>query len=460
MRSVELKPTRENLLRTLNDDLLKRNKDVWYFAKLCDSQESSCSIAIDGKWGSGKTFFVKHTQLLIESCNPFIQTVSDEEREQISGYFKSFKKSSGDDYSLDPEVCVYYDAWSNDNDEDPILSIVYSIMQSTKYFISFEKHVDCFSTAASIVDLFAGSNAMAMVDLFKSADPLSALRDRKEVHSLVEEFLDSLLSEKGNRLIVFVDELDRCKPEFAVKLLERIKHYFSNERITFVFSVNLEELQHSIRNYYGEGVDATRYLDRFFDYRLTLPKLDLSDYYRSLGFGVGGWVYDEVGRSVIDYCEFELRDISKYLHMLKVSAYKVTHKNSTNDGLRSDSQRFVLCIFIPIIIGLRMYDIDIYNDFIEGKNDSPLIEIMGDGDTAIGFCNSLLNYNETYSTAPNNGKTTVNLSDKLHSVYIALFDPDKQAYGESRVGDLIFDDQVRKQLIRVSSLLSEYTDYC
>ena len=49
--------------------------------------------------------------------------------------------------------------------------------------------------------------------------------------------------ERGNRLIIFIDELDRCKPTFAVHLLEQIKHYIFDDRITFVFSINLEQLQ-------------------------------------------------------------------------------------------------------------------------------------------------------------------------------------------------------------------------
>jgi predicted KAP-like P-loop ATPase len=103
-------------------------------------------------------------------------------------------------------------------------------------------------------------------------DPLSELKSQKDIHAIVEAFLDSLLSEQGNRLVVFIDELDRCKPSYAVHLLERIKHYFSNDRITFVFSVNVEELQHTVRRYYGEGFDASRYLDRFFDYRMAGAK--------------------------------------------------------------------------------------------------------------------------------------------------------------------------------------------
>ena len=87
-----------------------------------------------------------------------------------------------------------------------------------------------------------------------------------------------LLPERGNRLVVFVDELDRCKPSYAVQLLERIKHYFSNDKVTVVFSINTKELQHSIRKFYGAEFDANKYLDRFFDYRISLPDADMDNY--------------------------------------------------------------------------------------------------------------------------------------------------------------------------------------
>ena len=61
-------------------------------------------------------------------------------------------------------------------------------------------------------------------------------------------------------MLFFIDELDRCKPSFAVHLLEQLKHYISDERITFVFSVNLEQLQHTIKHYYGINFDSGRYL--------------------------------------------------------------------------------------------------------------------------------------------------------------------------------------------------------
>ncbi len=90
---------------------------------------------------------------------------------------------------------------------------------------------------------------------------------------MMSEFFTEILCERGNRLVIFIDELDRCKPTYAIKLLEQIKHYMMDDRITFVFSVNLEQLQHTIKCYYGADFDASRYLDRFFDFRIDWPVL-------------------------------------------------------------------------------------------------------------------------------------------------------------------------------------------
>jgi predicted KAP-like P-loop ATPase len=66
-------------------------------------------------------------------------------------------------------------------------------------------------------------------------------------------------------LIIFVDELDRCKPSFAVKLLEQIKHYFLLQNVTFVFSTNILELSKTISKFYGNDFQGDKYLNRFFD---------------------------------------------------------------------------------------------------------------------------------------------------------------------------------------------------
>ena len=73
IKSFEIEPTKENLLNTLTRNLLDRNKSVWQFARFCDAQGGKCSIAIDAKWGQGKTFFVRHVQMLLDVFNEFKQ---------------------------------------------------------------------------------------------------------------------------------------------------------------------------------------------------------------------------------------------------------------------------------------------------------------------------------------------------------------------------------------------------
>ena len=459
IKSFELEPTRENLLNTLSKDLLERNQSIWQFARFCDAQDGKCSIAIDAKWGQGKTFFVRHVQLLLDSFNAFTASVTEEERVMIKRAFSRYIGNGDTAVDLQPQVCVYYDAWANDNDSDPILSLIYEIIKGTAQKYSFKKSTDCVKAAAAIFEFFTGRNAVDIAALAKDRDLLAELKAQRDIHDLVAVFLESLLFEQGNRLVVFIDELDRCKPTYAVQLLERIKHYFANDRITFVFSVNVDELQHVIKSYYGEGFDACRYLDRFFDYRIALPPARMARYYQEIGLDNGSWVYEMVCKAVIETYSFGLREIEKYYRMAKVAAYEPTHNRSFSGFPNGNAMEFSLCIIVPIIIGLRMVDLKLYNDFISGTNPQPLIEIMGNTDMARGLCYTLLDRDETYDKNQKDQKTVL-LSDKLRLVYTALFDDSSRTdWGETHIGSCTFSQRTKDATLRVTSLLSEYASY-
>lgn len=397
--------------------------------------------------------------MLIESFNHFTTAVTEEERTIIQSAFTGCGRAGCGKQEFEPEVCVYYDAWSNDNNEDPILSLIYEIIRVTEQYGSVKKSMDYLMGAAAIAEFFTGKKISNIVDIIRNKELLSEVSKKKEIHTLVAEFLDSLLSEQGNRLIIFIDELDRCKPEYAVRLLERIKHYFSNDRITFVFSVNIEELQHTVKRYYGEGFDACRYLDRFFDYRIELPLADMTQYNREIGLNER-FMYEAVCKAVIKYCDFGLREIEKFYRTAKIAAYNPTHPNNSYRFWNQEYLRFSLCFIVPIIIGLRMRDTVLYNDFVSGKNSAPLIDILGDDDIAFAFCSDLLNSSETYDSDSKDNNTLVLLKDKLDAVYKAIFDESEMnKWGEIRVGKYTFDRDTKAVVLRTASLLSEFASY-
>ena len=73
------------------------------------------------------------------------------------------------------------------------------------------------------------------------------------------------------RLIVTIDELDRCRPDYALRFLETIKHVFEVDHITFVVAANKVELANAVKGIYGADFDGSAYLERFFDVFLRIP---------------------------------------------------------------------------------------------------------------------------------------------------------------------------------------------
>ncbi|MGJ8628553.1 MAG: KAP family P-loop NTPase fold protein [Sulfitobacter sp.] len=73
------------------------------------------------------------------------------------------------------------------------------------------------------------------------------------------------------KLVIIVDELDRCRPDYALSLLEIIKHFFDVPHVHFVLGANMRELQNSVSARYGTGIDAAMYLQKFVTLTMRLP---------------------------------------------------------------------------------------------------------------------------------------------------------------------------------------------
>ncbi len=96
---------------------------------------------------------------------------------------------------------------------------------------------------------------------------------RQEHKELFRKLTENIRGEHGY-LLICIDELDRCRPTFAIETLEVVKHFFDLPNVIFVFSLDMEQLHRSIKTVYGD-IDSMGYLQRFFDYQTSLPKPNL-----------------------------------------------------------------------------------------------------------------------------------------------------------------------------------------
>ncbi len=456
MKSLDLTPTNENVYNSLINDSVGRGEFVRQFVKMLNAIEDNCTIALEGNWGSGKTFFVKQVKMVLDAHNPNYQPVNgfltEERRKAIKEKCSEFNAEDGST-ELKPQLCVYYDAWQNDNDEDPILSLVYSIVKEIGSDFSFDKK-PTLDICGELINLVCDKDISKLINVLKGENALDLIRKTKDEAEKVSEFLQSLLPEVGERLIVFVDELDRCKPSYAVKLLERIKHYFLDEKITFVFSVNINELQHTIKKHYGSEFDATRYLDRFFDLRATLPKFDLDKYYANIGFELNENMFNYVCASVINKYQFEMRNIAKYIRLAKIAVPKSVRKGDMLCIPEISASYIYQVYVIPIMIGLKLTDAERFENFVNGKDCTPLLDFqkcfsMG--------CFVDLALVERYKKSSND--IAADIEKKIKEVYDAIFVEKYEDKYYRRVGNMDFYKNTKNSVMCIAGLMSSSASF-
>lgn len=455
MKSLDLTPTNENVYNSLINDSVGRGEFVRQFVKMLNAIEDNCTIALEGNWGSGKTFFVKQVKMVLDAHNPNYQPVNgfltEERRKVIKEKCSEFNAEDGST-ELKPQLCVYYDAWQNDNDEDPILSLVYSIVKEIGSEFSFNKK-STLDICGELIKLVCDKDISKLIKVLKGKNALDRIRKTKDEADKVSEFLQSLLPEVGERLIVFVDELDRCKPSYAVKLLERIKHYFLDEEITFVFSVNINELQHTIKKHYGSDFDATRYLDRFFDLRATLPKFDLEKYYANIGFELNEKMFNYVCASVINKYQFEMRNIAKYIRLAKIAVPKSVRKGDMLFVPEKRASFIYNTYVIPIMIGLKLTDAKRFENFVNGKDCTPLLDFQKCFSMGC-FADWALDHDEKTS-----GDNSAVIKKKIKEIYDAIFVEKYEDESYRLIGDMYFDKETKNSIMCIAGLMSSSASF-
>lgn len=400
----EVLPTDDNLDRAILTDSVERNKYLFEFYNMLNSDANIGvkTVALDGNWGSGKTFFVKSAILLM----------NEKSKSRLSEKIEKLLKNSTDEQARnlkkqltelpDCKLCsFYYDAWLHDSDQYPTLSILNSLCEDKNCHpntVGVKDIISCLPDVlrpilekVSVISSFYTirdtiSQVLSKLPENKYNDLLSSVQNIKNTQILMKELFSKVVEELScEKLVIFIDELDRCNPLYAVKLLEEIKHYYSSEKVLFVFSVNLTQLKNAVNSVYGENFESFKYLDRFFDVRLTLPEANSETFLDNIISHKENETLHNTVLSVIDNYGLELRESYKYS---SVVAFLVDDNlqsiivEKTNEGTHY-SYYFVYYIVLPIAVGLKFYKQDLYVNFISGKNSSPLIDLIRDENSEI-----------------------------------------------------------------------------
>lgn len=465
MKKYDIQPTENNLKESLNKNITGRNENIYQLLRLLNHQEGSWSIAINGDWGSGKTFFVKQCKYVLDHLN----SSDNNEKDQIDPKIL-FSKSNLDDINKKPFRTVYYDAWEHDNETDPIQSLLACIATSNWAFNPKLKDtlMKTANIGVSLLKVVTPKRGEAIEDLIDLVDKKAKdYKDKIDLEELKKEFYDALvkLAPEDGQLIIFVDELDRCKPTYAIKVLERIKHYFSTPNITFIFSVDLNQLQNTVKRFYGEEFDGYHYLDRFFDMVINLPAPNLDNYLKNtdgmlvLNNLFHAWnndnYYNHFCKDLIAHFSFSLRQINHFYLKTNSATYNLI-ASIFNKRLVSGQKNglfIIYCFFLPLMCALNQSDIDEFNKFIHGRASDDILDFLADNSQFDTY------YKDISSSDSKDKKAT---STFTREIYNALFSNIERNNDHFMISDIAYIDRLsiyRTRLINACSMLDSSTKF-
>ncbi|WP_419812375.1 KAP family P-loop NTPase fold protein [Bacterioplanoides sp.] len=314
-------------LDLLPPDQLGRGEYAKFLTEFLNSKSTQSYVMnLNAEWGAGKTYFLKR-------------------------WFNEVKKQ---------HPAAYIDAWKNDFSDDPLLTVITEITEALKNNsnVAADKYKENLFRSGGrllkqagpaffkgILKTYAGVDSDEFdMDSFKDAaekalslgveEHKNKLKELESFKTSIQRWLqDCFKHGQQSPMYVFIDELDRCRPTYAIELLETVKHLFDIEGVVFVIATDTEQLQHSIKAVYGEGFDSSRYLCRFFDRNFSLRRSNVYRFIETrnvtkklweiLEISCNGQVIFESRRKFIESLSalaesfrFSLRDIEQWLDQL------------------------------------------------------------------------------------------------------------------------------------------------
>lgn len=270
-------------------DRLGRRRRVEALCRLVMDEDSSAVVSVNGGFGTGKSVFLR-------MCAAHLR------QEEVA--------------------VVEFNAWQQGHTGSPLVDLVSALGRDGSDIAKRLKRI-----ARDVAWSLISAATHGVVDLSGSTEPAQASRfgEWDQAEDQISDFKDALSElaiDSDGRLVVLIDELDRCRPDYAIDTLNVARHLFDVPGVVIVMGINRTELAYRVQKIYGERCDADEYLRRFVDLPVELHDVDdqflpgfLSDTMQSAGVGFDRASYwAEALRLLAARSEASLRDIQQAVH--------------------------------------------------------------------------------------------------------------------------------------------------
>lgn len=346
--------TDEELLSSIKRNVCNRNKDLASLIKIINyASRDNAIIALDGEWGSGKTFLIKQLELIWKrDDNPLSnEAITDDDLNVLRNKIVPF----------------YYNAWENDYSTDASQSLLMALSESLIENKSIIEKSERKLMQSVDIKSFIKNKTNGLINLQNAesgrneAEYAPEVNKAKKLRKIISEMIDKKLQLRdGCKLLFIIDDLDRCKPSYALDLIESIKNCLNNDRIVFLVATNFSELGKIVKGYYGGYIDGHQYLDRIFDLMIKINDVDQESYIRYRMPRLETYAIKNIAVGL----KLNMRELNRLLNI--VSLYESYLENSyvfTRDQKFHNICRY---IFMPLFVGYKIKKYSNYEELTSG----------------------------------------------------------------------------------------------
>lgn len=336
------------------------------------------TIAIDARYGEGKTFFLKRLAQQLGLAHPvaFVDAWADDLANEPLTALAATLKEALDPFLADGGVRDKFDDFMAKTGKVARIVGKGLLRRSIGLAIGAgavegaeaawsgvsDEVTDALVTASSGL---ADDACEAILSVTAHSLMKKRVADFEEGQAAVQAMKDSLsaivaslgATDRRAPIVIVIDELDRCRPPYAIKLLEEIKHLFDVSGLVFVLAMHGEQLGHSVSGAYGASFDGRAYLRRFVDrqYRLKEPPLEhllsklLTGYQLERSVRMPKVVIPEEAEAELSLAEL----LAEYMRIYGLGArdaFELVDILQTSVAL-SQNQGLELPYFVPLAIG-------------------------------------------------------------------------------------------------------------